>query len=180
MKNIYFSIALVALQFCFGQGGAPSCAVLQSNPSLYQSCATNVPFANQSTNSTDTVLPSCFDEPIKAPTWFFMEINASGNINLQISQVSNMGNAIDVDFCLWGPFTSVNNVCGSLNLSNQVDCSWLPDSVENVQLPNAVVGQIYILMVDNFAQIPGQISITQTSGAVVRIVVFCRRLKLRI
>ena len=156
---------IISTTMLFAQGGATTCAELQINSQLYQSCATSVPFANQTATNIENIFPSCFQESIKAPTWFFIKIKNSGTINLQISQISNLGNGIDVDFCLWGPFTSVNNVCSQLTVVNEADCSWLPANVENVTISNAVQNQIYILLVDNFAQLPGTISIAQTGGS---------------
>ena len=127
----------------FSQGGAPSCAALQANTSAYQSCATNVPFANQTSSNSETILPSCFKTPPQAPTWFFMQINGAGTINLQISQTTNLGNPSDVDFAIWGPFASLSNICPQLIDSNLVDCSWEPDAVENVTIDNAQFGQFY-------------------------------------
>lgn len=147
------------------QGGATSCANLQNNFQAYQSCATNVPFANQTSNNSENLRPSCFGLPPKGPTWFFLKIKNAGNIDLQISQISNLGNPTDVDFGLWGPFTSLsNNICSQLNIATEVDCSYFPDAVENVQIPNALAGQYYILLVDNYDQISGTISIQQTGG----------------
>lgn len=148
----------------YSQGGASSCALLEANPSLYQSCATSIPFSNQTTNDSESIDPSCFNEPIKAPTWFFMKINVSGDIELQISQANNAGVGIDVDFTLWGPFSNLANICNQLNTTTEVDCSWLPDAVEIATIPNAIVGEFYILMVDNYTQQAGEISITQTAG----------------
>ncbi len=159
-----FFVFLVFTKSCLAQGGALSCAALQSNPAAYQSCATNVPFTNQLTNNSETIKPQCFRISPRAPTWFFMQINGSGPINLQISQISNLGNGIDVDFAIWGPFATLNNVCPQLTDANLVDCSYEPDAVENVAIPNTINGQYYILLVDNYEQISGQITISQTGG----------------
>jgi gliding motility-associated-like protein len=166
MKQYFFVVIFIFFtKLLSAQGGAQTCNELQNNPILYQSCATSVPFNNQTVANSENINPSCFSEPIKAPTWFFIKVKNSGDINLQISQISTLGNGLDVDFCIWGPFTSVNNVCGSLVPANEIDCSWLPASVENVQIPNAIQNQIYILLVDNYAQVGGTISISQTSGS---------------
>ncbi|MBC8643099.1 hypothetical protein H9W95_00040 [Flavobacterium lindanitolerans] len=73
---------------------------------------------------------------------------------------------------MWGPFNNLNNICSQLDIPKEVDCSWEPDGIENVVLPNAVAGQIYILLVDNFSNTPGQITITQTGVPEVLIAVF--------
>ncbi len=164
-NSLVLLILIFASNFSFSQGGAASCAELEANPSLYQSCATNIPFQNQTTNNAEGIQPSCFNEPIKAPTWFFMKIKTSGDIVLEISQVNNNGVGIDVDFTIWGPFQNLTNICSQLTPTNQVDCSWLPLSVETATIANAIQGELYILMVDNYVQDAGEISITQTGGS---------------
>jgi len=156
---------LLFIEFGHAQEGASSCSQLASNFQQYQSCATSIPFQNTTNNGNgETFVTSCIGEDFKAPTWFFMKIQTSGNIFLQISQVNNAGAGTDVDFVLWGPFDNLNNICSQLNLGKEVDCSYAPDSVESVQLFNAVQGQFYILLVDNYDNVPGQITIAQTGG----------------
>lgn len=149
----------------FSQGGAFSCAELQANYERYQSCATNVPFNNSTGNpSGENFNTTCIGSAFRGPTWFFMKIQTSGNIRLRINQVDNSGTQTDVDFVLWGPFNNMNNICSQLNLSKEMDCSYLPDSVEFVDIRNAVAGQFFILLIDNYENTPGQISITQVGG----------------
>ena len=149
----------------FSQGGAFSCAELQANYERYQSCATNIPFSNSTGNpSGENFNTTCIGSAFQGPTWFFMKIQNSGSIRLRISQVDNSNRQTDVDFVLWGPFNNMTNICSQLNRSKEVDCSYLPDSVEFVDIRNAISGQLYILLVDNYENTPGQISITQVSG----------------
>lgn len=149
----------------FSQGGAFSCAELQANFEQYQSCATNIPFNNSTGNpSGENFTTSCIQQPFRGPTWFFMKIQNSGSIRLRINQRDNGGSQTDVDFVLWGPFNDMDNICGQLNRSKEVDCSWLPDSVEFVDITNASAGEFYILMIDNYENTPGQITITQVGG----------------
>ncbi|ESU23273.1 CHU large protein [Flavobacterium enshiense DK69] len=155
---LLFSINLAA------QAGASSCAQLQANYQLYQSCATNVPFSNSTGGNSETFNTTCIREPFHGPTWFFLEIQNSGPITLQISQTSLSGNGTDVDFVLWGPFANLNNICSQLDIPKETDCSWLPNSVEIVNIPNAVSGQLYVLLIDNYSNVPGNIKITQIAG----------------
>lgn len=170
MKPLYNTLLFITIlftQFGRAQGGASSCSQLASNFQQYQSCATSIPFTNSTNNTSgETFSTTCIQEDFKGPTWFFMEIKTSGNIFLQISQVNNAGAGTDVDFVLWGPFSTLSNdICDQLNPSKEVDCSWDPSSIENVQLSNAVAGEFYILLVDNYLNVPGMITITQTGGS---------------
>jgi len=149
----------------FAQQGASSCAELAANSSQYQACATTITFTSSTTNSSgESYQPSCFDTPLAGPSWFFIKIASSGSINFQIKQVNNAGNLADVDFTLWGPFSSLTNVCSQLTPATQVDCSYSPSGLENVTLPNGIAGELYVLVIDNFAQTAGNITITQTGG----------------
>ena len=164
-KNALALVLLLLSQMTYSQGGAFSCAELQANFVRYQSCATSVPFQNSTGNpSGENFSTSCIGEPFKGPTWFFMKIQTAGSIRLLISQVANSGGNSDVDFVLWGPFDDMTNICGQLNRTKEIDCSWLPDSQETVFINNAIAGKYYILLVDNYSNTPGQITITQTGG----------------
>lgn len=163
-KILSFAFLLTS-SLSFSQGGASSCEQLQANFEEYQACATTIEFQNSINNpSGENFNTTCIGEPFHGPTWFFLEIQNSGNILLQISQVNNAGGGTDVDFVLWGPFGNLNNICDQLSINKEADCSWDGSSIENVTLNNAVSGEFYILLIDNYSNVPGQITITQTGG----------------
>ncbi|WP_188361623.1 choice-of-anchor J domain-containing protein, partial [Flavobacterium orientale] len=108
------------------------------------------------------------------PFWFTIEIETSGSITFTLNQTS-AGNS-DVDFILWGPFTSAqinSTACNNLydypdgNLSipnNIVDCSYSAAATEFIDIPNAIQGQHYLLLVTNFGNSLGTFNINQTGG----------------
>ncbi|NBL63647.1 T9SS type B sorting domain-containing protein [Flavobacterium sp. NST-5] len=163
-KKIFTLLSLLISCVIFGQEGASSCAELEANFQQYQSCATNIPFRNSTNNTSDVFNTTCIGDSFRGPTWFYMRIQQSGDIRLQISQVDDFGNSSDVDFVLWGPFDDLNNICSRLNINTEVDCSWSSSGIENVNIPAAVSGKLYVLLVDNYANTPGEISIRQTGG----------------
>ncbi|WP_298142838.1 T9SS type B sorting domain-containing protein [Flavobacterium sp.] len=165
MKS-YLSVCLLfVIQLVFSQEGASSCGQLQANPDLYQSCATSIPFTNSVGNTSgESFNVSCIPSAFQGPTWFFLQIKQSGSITLEISQVSTNGIGSDVDFVIWGPFPNLTNFCPDLIISNEVDCSYAPAAIEEVQISNAVTGEYYILLVDNYANVPGEITISQIAG----------------
>ncbi|MEL6989892.1 MAG: hypothetical protein AAGK97_18940, partial [Bacteroidota bacterium] len=81
--------------------------------------------------------------------------DANGNPN---------GTPLDVDFIAWGPFTDPIDACENLNPSTSVDCSYSIAAVETFTIPNAMVGEIYIVLITNFNGDPGFISLGQTGG----------------
>ncbi|MFT3981552.1 MAG: gliding motility-associated C-terminal domain-containing protein [Ferruginibacter sp.] len=97
------------------------------------------------------------------PTYYTLQIQNSGPIQLTISQVNTAGTPIDVDFVIWGPFTSAS-ACTGISASNIVSCSYSSNAVEIIDIPNAVAGQFYILLVTNFQGGAGQITYQQTGG----------------
>lgn len=115
------------------------------------------------------------------PVWNIIQISEDGPIEIQINQQDDNGNGLDVDFVLWGPFTSVEQACMDIvfedcpscpnNTSNPnfypfgniVDCSYSAASVENLSIDNAIAGEIYMLLVTNFNGNPGTITIEQTN-----------------
>ncbi|HSD15188.1 MAG TPA: T9SS type B sorting domain-containing protein [Flavobacterium sp.] len=157
-------LCLLIRGYAFAQGGASSCAQLEANYQQYQSCATNIPFSNSTGGNNETFNTTCIGLPFQGPTWFFIKIKDSGPITLQISQTSLSGAGTDVDFVLWGPFNNLTNICSQLDIPKEVDCSWSGNSVENVSIPNAISGQLYVLLIDNYSNVPGNIQIAQIAG----------------
>ncbi|WP_225036102.1 fibronectin type III domain-containing protein [Winogradskyella sp. SM1960] len=118
------------------------------------------------------------------PTWNTIQIGNPGQIEITISQVDDDGDGLDVDYALWGPFESVEESCNNLDLGcpepsncpglpytpefypygNIADCSWSIASVETLTIDNALEGEVYILLVSNFGNQPGTITIEQTNG----------------
>ncbi|WP_460220235.1 T9SS type B sorting domain-containing protein [Psychroserpens sp. MEBiC05023] len=119
------------------------------------------------------------------PTWNIIQIGEPGLIEIEIAQTDEDGNGLDVDFVLWGPFASLEDACGNLDLGcpnpggdcpnnttdpnfypygNIVDCSYSAAAVENLTINNAQTGEIYVLLVTNFSDDAGSISISQTNS----------------
>ena len=161
--NLLILIFLISTQ-TFGQGGAPSCAELAANPTAYQSCATSIPFSSSVGGNGENFNSSCIPTQYVGPTWFFIEIDSPGNVTLQISQRNLAGNGTDVDFVLWGPFQNLNNICNQLIPANEVDCSYLPATVETVNIPNSNAGDLYVIVIDNYSGQAGNITVSQTGG----------------
>lgn len=108
------------------------------------------------------------------PSWYFMQVSQSGNLNFQISQVNAAGTGIDVDYIIWGPFTpaefatSCNDLYdfpdGNTTIPNNIaSCSYSFVSVENFTITNAVLNDIYIVLITNFSGNPGTVTFTQTN-----------------
>jgi Secretion system C-terminal sorting domain len=92
------------------------------------------------------------------PSWYYLKIASSGTMAVDITAGS------DVDFALYGPFTSVANAQVNCNTyTAPIDCSYSGSATEQA---NALVsaGQIYVLLVTNYANTVQNISVS-TAGA---------------
>ena len=102
------------------------------------------------------------------PSWYYLRIDSDGDLEFSISQSQNAdgsGAAYDVDFIAWGPFSNANVNCGiDLNNSNKIDCSWLDATTEFMEISAAQAGDIYIVMITNFSEQSGFITLQQTNS----------------
>ena len=103
------------------------------------------------------------------PFWSYIQIGNSGNIVLEL--MSNP--VLDIDFILWGPFSSVSaaqSACGNLgqpplNINGAVeDCSYSAGAVEQVDITSAIAGEVYVLLVTNFSGQTTTVQLTQIGG----------------
>ena len=111
------------------------------------------------------------------PAWYFLEVGVPGTINLEIEQTTGpggTGTGLDVDYAIWGPFANSAAACANFTLGacagdhncfgNVVDCSYSVDAVETAVIPNALTGQIYMVLITNYDGAPGFIRMTQTNA----------------
>ena len=146
------------------------------------SCADSQPFcgATGQTYVNTTGAPSygqigcLFTTP--NPAWFYMQVQASGNLSFTIHQGSNapLYDNQDVDFIAWGPFTpsQYSTMCNNLYdfpsgntaiSDNTAGCSYSFAATENFTIPNAVVGNYYLVLITNFSNQPGTVVFNQTN-----------------
>uniref|UniRef100_UPI00397B9DA9 hypothetical protein n=1 Tax=Aureivirga sp. CE67 TaxID=1788983 RepID=UPI00397B9DA9 len=145
----------------------------QNNNSTFENadpfCAeTGLFFPNTSNGSTAQSGPnySCLGSQPN-PAWYYLQVGVSGSIELTISQNSSSdfsGSGLDVDFICWGPFSDLNMVTSDLNSSNEIDCSYSANPVEQCDIPNGVVGEFYLILITNYNGSPGFIQVEQTGG----------------
>lgn len=118
------------------------------------------------------------------PSWFYLKIDEPGDLFMfieQNTQADFSGTGLDVDFIAWGPFTETEflaGVCGDLTGANIVPgngtsgatntttsqgCSYSGNNVENFNIIGANSGEYFILLITNFSNTPGFISMNQTN-----------------
>jgi gliding motility-associated-like protein len=174
MKQLYSIIALCCLSFCwFNQANAqatdcsdafqsPFCSGIAQYPANFDGGGAGAgPQAPAGPNY------DCLGTQGN-PSYFSIAIEQTGLIDFTLDNTAN----VDIDFILWGPFSSVSaagTACDSMGQGNQwgdvADCSYSAIGQEQVTIPAAQAGEIYILMVTNFSNTATSIFSTQNSGA---------------
>ncbi len=164
----YLSLLYGSIGVVFGQGS--SCE------SLDPFCAGNEELVFPNSNSINSNIVNGEPGPDYGcllsqpyPSWFYLQVEETGNLQFNISQFQNedgSGSQYDVDFIVWGPFKRTDNYCTDQSLSGQniVDCSYEPDAVEQMDIPNAEAGQVYVVLITNYDELPGFISLQQTNA----------------
>ncbi|NVO01410.1 MAG: gliding motility-associated C-terminal domain-containing protein [Bacteroidetes bacterium] len=135
-------------------------------------CASADPFCTGTTytfpNSTSTTSQTGPDYGCLItqpnPAWYFMQIANSGNLSIDISQSTTASSGIDVDFICYGPFATLAGACNNLTAANTVDCSFSTAAVEQCNIPSAVTGQFYLLLLTNYSGQAGNITFNQGGG----------------
>ncbi|MBX2948391.1 MAG: gliding motility-associated C-terminal domain-containing protein [Crocinitomicaceae bacterium] len=116
------------------------------------------------------------------PIWYYMEIGTSGTIDMLLQQTTGpngTGSQIDVDFAMWGPYSSLSAGCTAIMSGSAppIQCSFSSSYSEDLGLgvsggtgtglttpPAAVAGQVYIVLLTNYDGAAGYISFNQTGG----------------
>ncbi|MCB0478032.1 MAG: gliding motility-associated C-terminal domain-containing protein [Crocinitomicaceae bacterium] len=99
------------------------------------------------------------------PTWYYFEISQSGLLDMQLFAPQ------DIDFIIWGPFadlTTAQSYCGQMGVAPgapEVDCSYSATNNENPVIPNAQVGEVYVMLITNYANQVQNIDLTLNANS---------------
>lgn len=175
--SIHFWIiisCLLTTNFLFGQ--SPDCINAFTSPM----CGAIAPYPANSTGTGSGTGPQapagnnydCLGTQGN-PNFFTITIDQTGPIDFTVDNSNN----VDIDFVLWGPYNSINEAqsyCGNLgngavapsapNVNQIADCSYSIASAEPVNIANAQSGEIYVLMVTNYANTPTNIFTSGNTG----------------
>jgi gliding motility-associated-like protein len=115
------------------------------------------------------------------PNWYYFEISQPGSVVMQLSAPT------DIDYVIWGPFANLaaaqaacgtyTNIVGDVNCvtdyflgipigttCDAYGCGYSFSSLETPGIPNAQVGEVYVMLITNYADNVQNISLTQTGG----------------
>jgi subtilisin-like proprotein convertase family protein len=133
----------------------------------YDYCnTTNVPSIGQGTFPPGTGYNAAYGclGSSPNPAFYYTNVSSSGPIDFNISQSTNTGVPIDVDFIMWGPFASQAAMCSGISAGNIIDCSYSTAAVEQANIPNAIAGQWYLVLITNYSNQAGVINFSQTNS----------------
>ena len=93
------------------------------------------------------------------PRWFWLPASKLGTVTLNI----NASPAIDIDYAVWGPFSSEAAVtCGTLPAP--IACDYTGSVGGTANLTVTAAGQGFLVLVTNFTSSSGNIILQQTGG----------------
>ena len=96
------------------------------------------------------------------PSWFFVKMAEPGDVIININVESN--DFYDVDFCCWGPFNTLPESSVALTQDKVVDCSYNPEPATCTIPSEAQTGEYYVMVVTNYANLPGDLTFTIGGG----------------
>lgn len=102
------------------------------------------------------------------PAFYYLQVDTPGDLHIYMEQEDTLGNLIDIDFAMWGPFTSTSAACTSVNADsslNLIDCSYSSAGTEDANIFGAASGDVYMIMMTNFANEVGSFTFSQTGGS---------------
>lgn len=100
-----------------------------------------------------------------SPYWFYFHCTTSGNMQISVSSTGTAGStSSDIDFIVWGPYTSLSVTCDSLTSSYILDCDYTTGALDTIDITSASAGSYYMIMLSNYADYPTSITYNQISG----------------
>ena len=154
------------------------------NNGTFDLCVTEPPPAPTNT-SCQTMQPICSDTPITFtaatggspastvnpgnnygclftspnPTWFYLELLNDGTVSIDMTAGS------DIDFALWGPYPDLASAQADCNsYPAPIDCSYSTSATEQANVPSALAGEVYVLLVTNYANVTQVIDLNSAAG----------------
>lgn len=120
-----------------------------------------VPFRNTTGVASQGAM-GCLGSTSNA-TWFNFTTSTPGQINLKIEQRTQGSPTpnLDSDYVIFGPYSEPVTPCSQLTPSQIISCSYSASAVEYPSFNATQAGQYYYLMVTNFSNQPGTITITE-------------------
>ena len=155
MKRILLAISLIFCISIFSNAQGTDCST--ANPF----CTGNTYNYPAGVNVPNLGAVGCLGSSPN-PAWYYLQIANSGDLTIHIASTSG----VDVDFICWGPYSSLSAACATNLITNNssVDCSYSTAATEDCTIPNAQTGEIYVLLITNYANVATNEEFSQTGG----------------
>src|SRR5690554_1891065 len=93
------------------------------------------------------------------PTWFYLEIDNSGSLSIDITAGS------DIDYAIWGPFTDLATAQSNCsNLAMPKDCSYSASEIEQANISNVNSGEVYVLLITNYSNVIQSVFVNEAAS----------------
>src|SRR5690554_4647158 len=93
------------------------------------------------------------------PTWFYLEIDNSGSLSIDITAGS------DIDYAIWGPFTDLATAQSNCsNLAMPKDCSYSASATEQANITSVISGEVYVLLITNYADVIQSVFVNEAAS----------------
>lgn len=155
---------------------------------------TNYNFPNQTGTSAPTGTNYNYGclASVPNPSWYYMKIGTGGSMTMTLQQTTGQngtGSGTDVDFAMWGPFDDVPSGCTAISgHATPIQASYSSSSTETIAIgsgggsnsncnpmsgstsvgsttpPAAQAGKYYIVLMTNYSNQSGYITLNQTGG----------------
>jgi len=150
---LLFCFTIISTEFVYAQGATCADATQLCGGASFPAVTGG---GNTGTSANSNCLFSTLNE-----TWFWVYIDQSGTISSAVS----INPASDVDFAAWGPFTQPGAAsCGSISTTNEVSCDYTTANGGTLTIPAAQTGEYYLILISNFGNAAGQISMGNNTG----------------
>jgi trimeric autotransporter adhesin len=106
------------------------------------------------------------------PSWFYLEIENSGSLDITLQGYDTGSAVVDNDFALWGPFANIaaaQAACNSYTAGSSttglqmIDCSYAGGTgSESINIPStATAGQVFVLLVTAYSSSSATFTLAQ-------------------
>jgi gliding motility-associated-like protein len=140
-----------------------------------QAACQNLSYQNTTGVANQGTIGCLFSSP--NPAYYTINVATSGPINLLLTQSTTQGGTpnLDVDYAAWGPFPNQAAACAAIGnpptlapgigvpVTLTTGCSYSAAPTETLNIANAVAGQVYVILITNFSNQSGFISLTQSN-----------------
>ena len=167
IRSLLFFVLAVLSFYSYSQGGVACAEMAPICTDVGLNFTANAGIDQAGTTDPGNDYDCLFSQP--NPTWYYFQIATDGDIIMELSADQ------DIDYAIWGPFSTLSvaqAACNSMgdqsppnpDNGNIVDCSFSPTAIETPTITGAITGEVYVMLITNYAGVVQDISLSQTSG----------------